>query len=114
MRQPSSYAWHTAALAYYATHGNLRGFPGIHEDEFHPGWFKRRRESRGPWLPASVSLIAPCDPETGELLGDETWRCEIAGEERDIAEEWLWLCGQPISHDAYVAMLEILMTGEFA
>jgi hypothetical protein len=113
MRQPSSYAWHTAALAYYATHGNLRGFPGgLQEDEFHVGWYRRRKHSKGPWLPASVSVEAPFDPETGELLGDELWRCEVCGEPRDLAEEWTFLCGQPISREAYTSMLELMFTGE--
>jgi hypothetical protein len=111
MRTPSAslYEWHTRALTHFAAVGSLRGFAGIHEDEPHPGWYRRRIASRGAWLPASVSVEQPIDPETGELLGDEVWRCEVAGEARDLAEEWTWLAGQPISHEAYMSMLAQMM-----
>jgi hypothetical protein len=115
MRQPSHDSWHSDALVWLTTHDSLRGFPGgLHEGDPHPGWFKRRLVSRGPWIPASITLEAPFDPETGELLGPEEFACEVMGEPRDVMEEWTWLAGSPISRETYTTMLEILFTGEFA
>ncbi len=112
MRSPSTngslYRWHSEALAYYRVHGSLRGFPGIHEDEPHPGFYKRRLFSRGPWIPASIRVVQQIDPETGELIGDERMTCEVVGEQRDVLEEWTYLAGHPISPEEYMTLLTLL------
>ena len=60
------------------------------------GWYRRRLVRGGAWVPCRIWLDQPTDPETGELMGDERLRCEVAGKERDPEEEWLRLADHPI------------------
>lgn len=82
------YAWHRAAL------NGLR--PPIHEGHPEAGWFLTRLQARGAYVPGSIWLEQPTDPDTGELVGDETYRAEILGEEQDAGDAWLFLSKRPI------------------
>jgi hypothetical protein len=101
MRSPSTeadlYDWHARSL---------RGerVP-VHDGEPHCGWFRRRLVRGGPWVPARIWLEQDVDPETGELAGDEVFRCEVDGERRSATGQWTWLASNPISRDAYEALL---------
>lgn len=104
-RAPTSprvaYAWHRDAMAG-------KNPPITHEP--HCGWFRRKLIKGGPFVPCRIFLEQPVDPETGELLGDEVMRCEVAGKRRPPDEEWTWLADKPISREEYLDM----MTGTFA
>jgi hypothetical protein len=56
-------------------------------------------------VPARIWLEQDVDPETGELAGDEVFRCEVDGERRSATGQWTWLASNPISRDAYEALL---------
>lgn len=92
IRQPTphatAYAWHTAALA---------GDEPVTTDEPQAGWFKRRLVKGGPFVPARIWLEQPVDLGSGELIDDERLLCEVNGAMDDAAEQWPWLCGNPIS-----------------
>lgn len=101
MRAPTPreqvYAWHSAAL---------RGErPPIHEGEPHAGWFLTRLQARGAYVPGSIWLEQPTDPETGELTADETYRAEILGQPQDAHDAWLWLAKRPICRLFYLQRL---------
>lgn len=88
----AAYAWHTVAMA--------GGDPET-TDEPQCGWFKRRMVKLGPWVPARIWLDAWIDPVTGELMADETLQCEVNGAWADAADQWLWLCANPISEQEF-------------
>lgn len=73
------------------------------------GWFVTRFIPRGAPIPASIWLEQPIDTETGELFGDERWRAEILGEERDPEETWLRCAKRPICKLYYDQLLSRLM-----
>ncbi len=99
------YAWHTRALAWWTRNGDLREMPGGPTlEEVHCGWYKRRLVRGGPWVPAAVWLHQEIDPETGELLGPEVLRCEVAGQECDPDDAWSYIAGAPISEQLYKLM----------
>jgi hypothetical protein len=96
-----AYRWHRAAMA-----GKT---PAItHEPEC--GWFRRKLVKGGPYVPVRIFLEQETDPETGELLGDEIMRCEVAGKRRPPEEEWTWVADKPISREEYLEMV----SGSFA
>lgn len=64
------------------------------------GWFKRRLVKGGPWVPARIWMDQPVD-ELGELCGDETLQCEVAGRWADPEDAWTWLCANPISEQEF-------------
>lgn len=97
----AAYAWHRKALA---------GDKPQVTNEPQCGWFVRRLIRNGPFVPASIYFEAEVDPDTGELLGDETMRCEVAGEQRDPEDEWLWLASRPISEAEYAKLLGQIFT----
>jgi hypothetical protein len=72
-----------------------------HEDEPHVGYYRKRLVARGPWVPASIYVEREVCPETGELLSDETLRCEINGHPADPYEAWTWLARFPISRQEF-------------
>lgn len=100
MRTPtrieSLYAWHRAALAFKAT--GLNPPPITHEAQC--GWFTRRLVAGGPIVPGRIWLEQPTD-EAGELVGPEVLRCEVAGKERDVDDEWTYLADSPITQADY-------------
>lgn len=70
------------------------------------GWFKRRLVRLGPWVPVRIWVEIhdqPIDKATGELCGDEKllWRCTVGGVEREPADEWLYVCEQPIDLEEF-------------
>ena len=101
MRKPSSDAslldWHTNALADKA----LRLPIEIDYDSPQPGWYLGRMVRGGPFVPCRIYLEQEIDDETGELLGDETLKCEMNGRPRGVYEQWIWLAGEPITEAAY-------------
>lgn len=102
IRQPtpaqSLYAWHRDALA---------GKPvEIHDGLPECGWFKVRMVKDGPFVPASISIKREID-EIGQLASDETLFCEINGQTRDPAREWIWLSKNPISRREYHALKDL-------
>ena len=96
MRNPTpphiALAWWRAALD-----GQAR----ITNDEPQCGFFKRRLVKGGAWVPARIWLDAEVDPETGELLTDERYQCEVNGQYADPFDAWPWLCAHPISEAEY-------------
>jgi hypothetical protein len=65
-----------------------------------PGYYKRRLVKGGPWVAARIWLDQPID-ELGELCGDETLQCEVAGRWADPEDAWTWLCANPISEQEF-------------
>lgn len=89
--------WHARALMDKALHIPLE----VDYDSPQPGWYVCRVVRGGPFVPAKIFIVQDIDDETGELLGDETLKCEVNGRERDVHEQWLWLCNEPITEAAY-------------
>lgn len=85
------YAWHTAALS-----GSK---PPIH-DLPQAGWYQRRLVKGGPFVAGEIWLDQAVD-DSGELTEPERLRCLVDGKERDPADQWLWLCNNPISRDEF-------------
>jgi hypothetical protein len=96
MRQPTrlseAYAWHSSAMA--GEHP-----PVTHDPQC--GWFRRKLVKGGPWVPARIWLEQEIDPETGELVRDETMMAEVNGEPADPDDAWTWLCSEPISEEQF-------------
>lgn len=108
----AAYAWHTATMAHIAKNGTgTRTGPAITEDVPHCGWFMRRTKKDGAYVPCRI-WIEPgeVDKETGDLLSPEKMLCEVDGRRQDVASQWTWLCGKPISEDQYFDMI----AGNFA
>jgi hypothetical protein len=78
--------------------------PEIHENEPHCGWYQRRLVRLGPWVEAAIWCVAPTDPETHELTGDEWLACMVAGELRNAVDQWTYLAGNPITPGRYRAI----------
>lgn len=86
------YAWHTNALR-----GVLADEPLEYNEEPECGWFQRRLVKDGPWVPARIWMYQPVDPDTGDLVGDEVFQCEVNGRHADPYTEFFGLSGHPIS-----------------
>lgn len=106
MRTPTpedvAYAWHARALRDIVD--------GIrHGADTSPecGWFRRRLVRHGVYVPARIWLHSPVDIGTGELIGDEELLCEVDGKYADPNEQWLWLCGHPISRAEFDYMTAV-------
>ena len=95
------YAWHEQALEDVALHL----IPEV-KQEPQCGWFKRRLVKQGPWVPARIWLYQPI--EDGELVGDETYQCEVNGQYADAEDQWLWLCQNAITEAEYNYMVASL------
>lgn len=100
------YKWHRDTLAYIEKHGEAdRNRPRVSENEPQAGWFMRRLVAKGPYAPCRI-WVEPGDlDEAGNMTSPEKWFCEVDGARRDVAREWTWLCGRPISEDKYLDML---------
>lgn len=73
----------------------------LSDGDYQVGWYKTKLVKGGPWVPARVWLEQDIDPDTGELMSDEVFRCEVNGREVDPGDWWLRLCGNPITHAEY-------------
>jgi hypothetical protein len=82
-------AWWRAALA-----GKR---PPIHDSTPQPGFYKRCIVRHGPMVPARIWLVQVVDEETGELMADEVFACEVGGKPRSAAEQWSYLAANPIT-----------------
>ncbi|NJM13184.1 MAG: hypothetical protein HC889_16125 [Synechococcaceae cyanobacterium SM1_2_3] len=100
MRRPTpnddALAWWRAALAGQK--------PAI-TSEPHPGYYRRRLVKDGPWVPVAIWLDQQLDAD-GELTQPERLLCAVNGKRADPAEEWLWVCNNPVSYYDYAAMVE--------
>lgn len=77
-----------------------------------PGWFLKREERGGAFIPCSIWLEQPMDEATGELIGDEVLLCECGGDPCDPEATWTWLAKRPISKEEYDRRMAELITGE--
>lgn len=63
------------------------------------GFYKARR--RGQWCAVQIDLIAETDPDTGELVSEETYVAFVGAdafyERAKVDEIWLRCAGNPIS-----------------
>jgi hypothetical protein len=88
--EADEYGWWRATLLAMAM-GTPR--PPIHEGHPEPGRYKWRKRIDyrvyGPWLPAAIWRY-----------GDHI-KCLVDGEERNAADEWIWLAQNPISQEDY-------------
>lgn len=64
------------------------------------GYFKRKLVRGGPWVAALIWIESDVD-DNGELTGDERFRCQVGGQERDPHEEWTWLCANPVTKEEF-------------
>ena len=98
--QSKLFEWHTQALEDIGLHLS----PEV-TDEVQCGWFKRRLVKGGIFIPARISMHQPIDQETGDLVGDEVFQCELAGHYADAETQWHWLCQTPITEAEYNYMV---------
>jgi hypothetical protein len=87
-------AWHANALL--GVYGEAVGF----DEKPECGFFKTRLVKGGPWVPARIWLKQEIGDD-GELLSDESYCCEIAGQRRDAWDEWPFLARNPIRESEY-------------
>lgn len=94
MRTPTPlaplYDWHRDALA---------GKNPVITHEPQVGWFTRRLVQGGPIVPCRIWLHQ--EIADGELIDEERLRCEVAGKERDVDDEWTYLAASPITESEY-------------
>ena len=73
----------------------------IRDGEPQGGYYKCRRVAKGPWLPVIVWWHKGERDDTGALLEDEGWRCEIDGEQVNPYQRWVSFAKHPISHKEF-------------
>lgn len=79
----------------------------VTEQEPQCGFFKVRKFPYGQWptgpyIPARIWMRpGEVDNETGELLSDEEWFCEIDGKRANPWKKWTWLASHPITEDEF-------------
>ena len=95
------YAWHKIALEDVALHL----IPEVTQEP-QCGVFKRRLVKGGPFVPCKIWMFQPT--QDGELVGDETFQCEVNGQYADAEDQWLWLCQNPITEAEYNYMVASL------
>lgn len=100
MRRPTSrvdaYRWHANALRKWHAPDDI-----VYSDVPQAGWYKRPLAKGGPMVPARIWIDAEVDMDTGELLEEERFLCEVNGERADAIEQWQWLCQNPISEEEF-------------
>lgn len=101
-----AYRWYTGTLA-----GNRLPITTDPQCGYFLRATGRKNDKATRYIPASIYLDSPTDPETGELTGPEILRCEIGGVQKSPAEEWLWLANRPISRKEYQRLLSELAFG---
>lgn len=78
--------------------------PPIHDDTApQPGYYKMRLVPRGPFFPARIWTVEERD-ETGDLMQDVEYYCEVNHTPSDAFEQWLYLCKYPITKEEYEGM----------
>lgn len=100
MRRPSTftetYAWHRAAVADPNTER--------HDGFVEAGWFKLKRVSGGPWVPAEIRLVQVTDPDTGELAEPERFTATVDGLPANPVAIWSRVV--PITRAEYLRLVE--------
>lgn len=73
------------------------------------GWFKAKR--RGQWCAVQIDLIADTDPDTGELVSEESYVAFVGAdafyERAKVDEIWLRCAGNPISEQEAERLLRM-------
>lgn len=95
-----AFAWYTAALAAPRTLD-----PPQYGEEPQPGFYKRRFDRRGVFVPARIWLVQIV--ANGELIADEKLVCEIGGDRFDPFEVWISLCEHPITKAEFDHMMRV-------
>lgn len=95
MRRPTD-----RALAWQPWRDMLDGKPvAITPDQPQCGWYRAKR--RGQWVAVQIDLIAETDPETGELVSEESFVAFVGAdtffERSKVDEIWLRCAGNPIT-----------------
>ena len=81
----------------------------IHVDDPQEGYFLGRLVKSGQLLPSRIWLRdGERDPDTGELVSDQTLHCTIGDEECDANREWPYLARYPITKEEYDAKMRVL------
>lgn len=93
MREPTTredaYRWWRAAIS---------GQPAPrHDGDIQAGFFKVRKWSRGPWIPARIWIERGEVDESGSLLSDETFKAEVDGMATSAERVWQWARPIPLS-----------------
>jgi hypothetical protein len=105
MREPSTnasaLAWYWQALNDKALHLALE----IDYSEPCCGWFETRLKSGGPFVPARIWLEQEVCENTGELLSDEVFLCEINGQSFDPVDGWERIAANPITQARFNFMV---------
>lgn len=106
MRQPTTpedaYRWYREALE--ASRDHLPS-PPIDENDPRPGFYKRRFDSAGVFVPGRIWLVQ--FTLDGELIADERVACEIGGERFEPLEVWLYLCQHPITKAEFDHLMRV-------
>lgn len=106
MRQPTTpelaYRWYSEALEARRNHFDP---PPIDESDPRPGFYKRRFDKTGVFVPARIWLVQHV--LDGELIADEKVACEIGGERFEPLEVWLYLCENPIPRSEYDHLMRV-------
>ncbi|HEV8036164.1 hypothetical protein [Yoonia sp.] len=101
IRQPTSkaaqYAWYRAAIAGRE--------PPRHDGMPEAGFYKTRLVKGGPFVPIRIWLDQEICPVTGELMADESLRCEALGQSRNPETIWTYL--RPIPRAEYDALVDL-------
>lgn len=64
-------------------------FAPVHDGEAHPGFYRRRMQRNGGFVPAAI------------WSDGDTLRCLVDGHEREAAAEWSHLCRHPVTEADY-------------
>ena len=71
----------------------------ITDHEPQPGFYKRRFVRGGPWVPVRIWWHEAARDESGDLLEDEDFRCEVSGEPANAYDQWVKLMPVPAEID---------------
>jgi hypothetical protein len=74
-----------------------------HEPEC--GYYRRRLVRGGPWVPVAIWYGDPPKDEDGTTLGDAPLLCAVNGKLTDPHETWTWVATEPITEEAYKALV---------
>lgn len=98
-----AYAWYLQALAAQKF---LCDPPVIHEDNPQPGFFKRRFDRSGVWVPARIWIVQHVNGD-GDLTQPESFACTIGDDTFDAFEVWVELCKNPITRNEYEHLMRV-------
>ena len=91
------YAWHTEAIEDVSLHLDITAHP----DDPQCGWYKRKLVKNGVYVPCRIWRDEPEVDENGDLISDEKLLCEVDFNRADPAEQWQWVCANPITEAEY-------------